>query len=284
MRDNLPLNDPALRRIEPAVKRMVDGAIRSVTHSTLNPDDSDEIRQNVWMSLLKRKAQGDTFGGSLSSTLWIWNTARFEVMRHFERNHRYALYEDMAEIALPEVLQDAGNNPAYERISYAETRNEAHQAAEDALKRIRPHLDRLPEKPVMVPIANRKPVPKAPAQKLHRVIRHLQWSQQQMAAYLGVSTNVVNNYLFSRTPIPDAVMERIQFAETGLHILLPAWNDFLAETQKKMGLSETEIRPFIAERLGISPRTLRRWINGGSGSAKGLRQAIETSHRGWMRP
>jgi predicted site-specific integrase-resolvase len=48
-------------------------------------------------------------------------------------------------------------------------------------------------------------------------------------------------------------------------------------------LTEITLRTELAERMGVSERTLRRWIAGGDGSAKGLTRAVALRNRGWMR-
>lgn len=105
-----------------------------------------------------------------------------------------------------------------------------------------------------------------------------------MAEYLGVSVGIVCNYIYGRTLIPNYQMDRIRAAEKTTGAYSDAgWDEFLRSAEAALHMTGIPLRAELAERMGVSERTLRRWIAGGDGSAKGLTRALALRNRGWTR-
>lgn len=276
--------DQIIREIEPFFNRLVQSAIRSINRSGINPADSAEIQQQVWESLLRRRADHRPFVDYPPAKVWVWSTARFALKHFFERNHRYALYEDMQEMedSDPDSTNAYHLTDPLSLVIESEREENLQTEAEQAMQKIRMRLDEIPEADTK-PIYERRTIDFTDALTLRSAMRNLAWNRHQMADYLGVSVNVVNNYLTARSSIPEALIERIHFAEEHLKTALPTWPDFMNQTTSMLGLSDLQFRNFIAERLGVSTRTVRRWLSGGKGYEKGMRAALALQQRDWMR-
>ncbi|OCX69902.1 hypothetical protein A6M23_14780 [Acidithiobacillus thiooxidans] len=275
--------DQLVREIEPVFNRLIQGGIRTVTRSTLNAADYTEIQQQVWESLLRRRAERRPFTEFPPARVWVWSTARFAIKHLFDHNHRYALYEDMQamEDSVPEWTIHGQSSDPLSRVIEGEQEEISQTAAEQAMQRIRLHLHEIPEEEKT--IYERRTLDFTDALILRGAMRNLFWSREQMADYLGVSINVVNNYLTARSAIPEELIERIRFAGAHLKTTLPTWPAFMDQAASSLGLQGIPLRDFLAERLGVSSRTLRRWLSGGKGSEKGMRSALALRDRNWMR-
>ncbi len=276
-----------LRRFMPTLGRIVLGAAKTPSGAPLEPDLLNEIQQQIWMMILKRKEKKELFTSFLPANLWLWTTARFAIKHHYSGNNRYALAGDLNDpIGGDAWMEDDAGSHARDPLSTVmgmESEQQMESAAEAAMSRIRGHLKELVDLPTL-PSREREPSPIGPALSMRSTIKNLHWSQQQMADYLGVSLNIVNNYLYGRTPIPDHQMARTHFAE--VHLAgkpRPTWDTLIQAAESDLKTTDVRLRQVLAERLGVSTRTLRRWINSGKGSEKGLQAAIALKDRDWKR-
>jgi hypothetical protein len=275
--------DALIREIEPLFNRLVQSAIRSVARSGTHPADCAEIQQQVWESLLRRRAEHRPFIEFPPARVWVWSTARFALKHLFDHNHRYALYEDIQEMEDAEtgwMISDHSTDPL-SMVIEDEQKENAQTEAEQAMQKIRMRIHEIPEIDTK-PIYERRAFDFTDALILRAALWNLFWSRHQMADYLGVSINIVNNYLTARSTIPEELIERVHFAEAHLKTALPTWAEFMDQAASSLGISDIQVRDIIAERLQVSTKTIRRWVSGGKGSMKGMRAAVALRDRNWI--
>lgn len=287
IRGDNPNEERLFRQLLPAFRRIVRGVAGRMCRKTGIPLDEelqDEILQRIWIALLKRRDQKEGFTSELPASLWVWTTAQFAMTRIFRSENRYALsaQSEDGHDWMDSMTEGRIGDPL-ESIMEEESMALMEQRREEAMKRVAPFIGSLPTPPE-TPAREREMAPIGPAMELRGVIRQLHWSQRQMAEYLGVSVGIVYNYVYGRTLIPDYQMDRIRAAEETTGAYSDArWDEFLRSAEAALHVTGIPLRAELAERMGVSERTLRRWIAGGDGSAKGLTRAVALRSRGWTR-
>ena len=251
----------------------------------LHDSDLSDVGQDVLMRIISY--QRDGFPESLSPLLDaplhmpVWSITRYEGLDFLRSNSRYRLsgnaedpdswIDEMADIGADLIdgliLQEESNILEEKRRS-AQARlapfvkNILTESCTEGALRVQLHQPS--------PMLQKLPDPQNTTD-FAMAVKALPYSKERLAKMLGISMRQFRCFERGLTE-PD------EFSRSNLEALLQehggwTWERIFKLVERRTGLSGIPARRWIQAALGVSERTLVRWIQGGYGGAKGLVQA-----------
>lgn len=239
-------------------------------------ETEEEIVQETWLSLVQRRDAGDP----VPNGYWV---DAFVRKIQGKQSSNFALY--VAEDSVPEA--ESSDDLPLEALEKRQSAQESLMASRASIERLASFLKREKERG-NAPNSSGKTRAKhhsEDARGLRELIEAQSLTHSQVAEILGVSMASVREVLYRNANLSPLASMRLQDRLDLVRRIQGDWNweKFLKVGYEETGKSGIAFRRHLAFLLHSSERSVRRWIQHGSGWERGLRRAILVRNRGWKR-
>jgi DNA-directed RNA polymerase specialized sigma24 family protein len=251
----------------------------------LHDSDLSDVGQDVLMRIISY--QRDGFPESLSPLLDaplhmpVWSITRYEWLDFLRSNNRYRLSGNAEDPdSWMDEMTDAGADLTDGLILQEESAI-LEEKRRSAQARLAPFVQSIltgsdADTPLRTPRHQPSPMlrqsssPQA-VTDFARAVKALPYSKEHLSKMLGISMRRFRC-------LERGLTEPDEFLRSNLESLLQehggwTWERIFGLVERRTGLSGIPARRWMQAALGVSERTLVRWIQGGYGGAKGLIQA-----------
>jgi len=244
----------------------------------------EETAQNVWLALIARRQDSVAETPTFHDLIRLVRRKATSIQREAARSYLQNVPQDL--VAEP---IDAHGEDGIQDVIVSSGQEPLQTQKIDALQRLRGRFaDHSPDKGQKRSKSryNRRNNPEHQA-NVRTLCRLTGWFQQDIANYLGVNVNRLRDCYYRGYPLPPKASARL---EEGIHLAQRRtegwdWQQLLKAGSEETGKNPVAFRYYLASILGVSDRTLRRWINGEHvhGSLRGLNLALAVRAKGWKR-
>ncbi|MBU2738696.1 hypothetical protein HJG40_07840 [Acidithiobacillus sp. ATCC 19703] len=251
----------------------------------VSEDLLDEAVQEVCLALLQMQGEPLTMDR-------IKILARLKV-ESVQKSSAHWYIKTMPPEAGPELPGVDSDNPL-ERVTQAENLYLRESEKESALQRLRGVMGSWPEQEAQQDKTIQSGVAataKMPAQNttesadlLRDLIQVTGWTHKETCRYLNMTPSILREALYRKGDLSvesrNRVMQAIQMQRESLQW---SWPELIKDGCRATGKDPVAFGKYLADIMGVSHRSLRRWIQGESGAKRNLKLALEIRNRGWKR-
>ena len=251
----------------------------------LHDSDLSDVGQDVLMRIISY--QRDGFPEALSPLLDaplhmpVWSITRYEWLDFLRSNSRYRLSGNTED---PDSWMDEMTDIGADLIDGMILQEESailEEKRRSAQARLAPFVQSiLTGSDTDTPLRTQQHQPSPMLQKhpdpqsvtaFSQAVKTLPYSKEHLAKMLGISMRQFRC-------LEHGLAEPDEFLRSNLESLLQehggwTWERIFNLVERRTGLSGIPARRWMQAALGVSERTLMRWLQGGYGGAKGLIQA-----------
>ncbi|WP_143484200.1 hypothetical protein [Acidithiobacillus marinus] len=110
------------------------------------------------------------------------------------------------------------------------------------------------------------------------------WTHAQLCDHLHISQSLLREVLYRSADLPESSIKRMQdLIQMQNESREWDWPMLIKDGCRSTGKSEANFRKHLAGIMGVHPRTILRWSQGGFGSRRNLQLALDVRRRGWRR-
>lgn len=250
----------------------------------VSEDLQDEAVQEVCMALLQMPEEEIT--GDRIKTL-----VRLKV-ESIQKSSVHWYLRTMPPEAMPEPAGAESDDPL-ERVAQAENLHLRESEKEAAMQRLRGALsswsdpDSQPEKRIergSAATAMRGPNATESADRLRELIQITGWTQKEVCHYLHITPSRLREILYRKGELSVEHHHRVMQAIRIQQESRPwTWPELIEDGCQSTGKDAVAFSKYLADIMGVSPRSIRRWSQGESGAKRNLKLALEIRNRGWKR-
>lgn len=244
----------------------------------------EETVQNVWLELIARRQDSAAETPTFHDLIRLVRRKATSIQREAARSYLQNVPQDLA----PESI-DAHGEDGIQDVIVSSGQEQVQAQKIDALQRLRGRFaERSTDSGQKRSNRQYNRLTNAEHQaNLRTLFRLTGWFQQDIANYLGVKVNRLRDCYYRGYPLPPKASARL---EEGILLAQRrtegwTWQQLLEAGSEETGKDPVAFRYHLASILGVTDRTLRRWVNGESNhsSLRGLNLALAVRARGWKR-